>query len=483
MSNEDLKRQIEAAILAGRRRWGLRELEEVYAKYQKASREERVQIQRNQALHFGLITKYTAVVGFHEYVERECAKTALYGNLRRLITDTILRSILHTEGADLREYDKAPGAGAVGVDEPSQENGRQYTRRRVQDIVRRVVPGEFIIVGDDSLSGEIDRRLRPVKSVHAPVPLPPSDQRSIAQLAIDAEAAAMETDPQWQRVKLAGEILRYLSPTYLGNLLQFREIVRHSLDRSRSPKGEERERQKVLRELLLHGLSRSLYALHHDVGSQVALRWWEKRTVANRKKLLAQRFPFKVDMNRIKQSLALHRRLGIDTETTARVLHDAALALDAVGLTDGAVLVWKYLSDVAESPPLEAAIAAENAAVLLGRQGRWDLAQPLLDRAIRAYDEAPDSYRKAVALKNRGEFKLLAGLQDGNQDLAEAERIGGSLVPTSRFAVHWNLAMAALRRRDSPTSRRHLKRCLEDRDHVEPEWVNTVCDLLLGYVP
>jgi hypothetical protein len=477
---EGLRTRIERAILTGRHRWGLHELEQVYAEYEKASPEERKRITERQNSQFYFLTKYTAIAGFYEFVEQKCASAVMYRNLRRVITKTIVASIVHEAGADLREFDKVSepkAGGAEGVSSPDGGGEGQYTRRQVQDILRTGIPGEFIR-GDETPSSAGDRRLRPVRSVHAPVPLPPSPQRSIASQAIQLETSAMNSNEYWLRLKETGSALRFLSPAFLGSLKLFREIIRSTLSSLSGLTPEESERRGVLSELLLGGITPSLIALHHDVSSQVALRWWRKRGAAMRKELIAKPFHFAVNTVRIQDSVKLLHDLGWRPIDVFLQLSLSALVLDGIEQTSDAVLVWRFLSDMPGLPLLERTIAADNTAVLLTRQGHWKLAQPLFSRAIAGYGKAGDNYGKAVALKSRGEARIRAGSESGTDDLREAERLGDSLDPEQRFRIHGNLAMAAQRLRDSENLRRHLKRCLDDRDDVDPEWVIRVCELL-----
>jgi len=481
MTDADLRKRIEDTILDGRRRWGLRSLEEAYAQYEKASPEGRVRIKRDRNLHFYFITKYTAIVGFYEYVERECSKAATYVRLRRMIIDTILRSIINEHGADLRAFDKSMQHWTEAVPEGTtsdSEGKERYTRRRAQDIFREAVPGEFVFVGDDITPPSPDLRLRPVKTVHAPGPLPSSPQREKAQWALEVEEAALAANVDWLMYKEVGAALRFLSPTYLRSLVQFRQIVRHVLDGTSTDTPEERERRSVLRELLLQGLTMSLVALHHDVASQVVLRWWEKRKEPMQKNLIRKAFPFHLNQSRIAESTGLLRELGFDSPSTFGFLQLPALFLFAIGQSEDAIVLWRYFAKWREIPSFERGIAADNVAVLLARQSHWKLAIPFFNQAIASYDEAKDEYRKAVVLKNRGEARLRAGARAGADDMVEAERIGDSLAPESRFAVNWNLAIAAMRLKDKAALRRHLKRCLKDHDSADPELVIVVCDML-----
>ncbi len=469
---------IESALLTGRQKWGLRQLEAAYAEYERGSAEDRIRIAQRQRSQFFFLTKYTAIAGFYEYVDSECSKASMYDRLRQTITSTILRSIVLEEGADLREFDRAPERPSDEAGSKGRAAGIPYTRRRAQDIFREVVPGEFIVLGEeDPLAGE-DQRVRPVKSVHAPGPLPDSPQMSKALLTIEIEGDTGKASPEWGFMKELGIVLRFADPAYLRSLKRFQAIVRSALGKPASLSVKRRQRSAALQQLLLREPTPSLLALHHDVESQVALRWWEKRSPGVRKRLLDREFRFEVTQARLKDSMRMHRELGADVHQSFRMLTLAAGMLETIGHPDDSVLIGRFLVSESGLSQLEQAIAIENLAVLLARSGHWKLAIPLYDRAVRMYHEVHDAYREAIALKNRGECRAGSGSKGGFDDLKEAERLGDSFEPRPRFGLHWNLAMAARRLGDRATFKRHLRKCLEDHDHVDPQWAIAVCDLL-----
>lgn len=482
MADESLKDRIEAAILDGRRQWDIRSLEESYAQLEQAAPEERHRIKRSRELQFFFLTKYTAIVGFYEFVEQECSKAVTYERLRRMVIDTIARSIIGEHGADLRSFDEDLRHWAEAVREgvsSGRDGTEPYTRRRAQVLLREAVPGEFITVGDDAAPDLPDSRLRPVRSVHSAGPLPPSAQSDVAQWALNLEETAMAASGNWHIYKEVGASLRFLSPTYLGSLVEFREILRPVLETAGGEMREERARRLVLRELLLRGFTPSLVALHHDVASQVALRWWARRKEPKQRGLIHDAFPFHLDSERVAKSLKLLRHLGVSATSTFGVLQLPALMLSTIRQPQDAIIVWRHFAEWGEIPSFQRGIAADNAAVLLARHGHWKLAFPLFNQAIAAYVEAKDQYREAVVLKSRGEARLRAGALNGADDMTKAERIGGSLGPALRFAVNYNLAMAAMRLGDKATLRRYLKACLIDHDDADPEKVNEVCEMLL----
>ncbi len=457
---------IKKSILGSFDKYAQRYNERYIASLKAANESEKEQINYDYVKVDRLLSKRVFILGFYVYVLRKVVEDKQLIRERSNFTKASLVSIFNQKGVRIRDV-----AEKLGTPLTREESKAPFCRRQTQ----RFLKEDWI----DAFHKEVDDKFTPFNSVFDSSPLPVTSTTETAEKLMLASNLNTLSRPDLFADLLSNYSILSVVPDYLLDMRKFKEECISLMAE------EKKNLPKVYAAFLtseLNSFSPLFQTFYNHVSSIFAWKWFEKQTREDRQQMLDDGFPLKYsEEDATKAKEILETMISLEEvkfflangakEFVNRSRDRANLGYtDAPLMAKAAVALYEEYLKSSALPKLDQGIIVENMAIAYRGSGNYKLMVSSMKKALELYEQANDTYRTCVALKNLGEGEYYFGFKEKATEYFRAsEKLSNNLDAVKRSDVFWNLACAFRRIKEPKIELAYLRKGLELLPQSEEE--------------
>lgn len=448
MDDEEIRRRIRRAILTAFDKWGSQNFDVLF---DPRTRKENPEKYENDRLDDAFMRQRIVNLGLFRTVTKQVV--ASENSLRQFLTLTkaAILSMLH------------PTISVGQIETKSKEDGL-YTRRHIQDIVRRIFSETFFETDKKDMEPEVANTVSPYSTVFSPHIEPKLDNPAIVRKFRAMDRAAMNNNPGIREGIILSAQMQEVFPEYLESLLSFTKLCNQILVGA----ADYSQTGKILTQELGE-FTESLQIFHNHMLSIISIEWYRSRQQETRKELFKRTHALEYTSQDASLAAAQLMELTNEEQWSADTLAVAGMAFIQYGRSDISAILFTECLKFNELTPYFKGAMHENLATIFRDSSppKSKLMVVEMKKAVQLYRESGDLYRVCVALKNLGEAEWRLGYKLlGLQYFEEAYELRSKLAQPDSAAVLLNLAVSARRVEDRKLETRYLvdslKECPDD---------------------
>jgi hypothetical protein len=267
MEDEEIRKKIRRSIFTAFDRWGSQNFDVLFDQNTRKENPEKFSAYR---LDNDFMIRRVHDIGFFRYVTRHVVASTDCQRQLRTLTRAAILSILHP---------------TISVGELEKKSGDEnsYTRRNLQDLVRRTYSETFFEAHKDSKEKAFPDTVKPYSTVFSPFVEPKLDNPRIVGDFQAIDRITWESNPEMMEGITLNAQMQSAMPEYIQNFFAFLKLCKELLRTI----GDYSQIGKILVQEL-GDVTETLNIFHNHMLSIVSLEWYRSRREERRKKMLRE---------------------------------------------------------------------------------------------------------------------------------------------------------------------------------------------------